>query len=230
MGHTIPRKGGEGMAFVVWTGVAVVAALLLFAAAMSKIRVRVRYAHSGAQDHLVVIVRALYGAYRYRLTVPSVMIRGKEILFDKKASAQITGRQKLSRLTRQTGNSVFQYGRQMLPWMRQVLRKVECTRFRLDFRVGTGDAVSTAIASGVLWSVYGCAVALAAESVSMKTKPHGAVEPVYGQAEFSAVWEADFSLRVGTFAASMLFGGIKATSVLKSWTQWRHGLTGPQHS
>jgi len=219
------------MGFVMWTGVAVAAVLLLLAAALSKIRVRVRYAHSGVQDHLVVIVHALYGAYRYRITVPSVMIRGKEILFDKKASAQIAVRPKLSHMTRRTANAVFKYGRQMLPWMRRVLRKVECTRFRLDFRVGTGDAVSTAIASGVLWSVYGCAVALAAEFVSMKTKPHGAVQPVYGNAEFSVVWEADLSLRVSTFVATLLFGGgIKATSLLRSWNQWRHWLNKPQHS
>jgi len=217
------------MAFVVWIGVVIVIALLLLAAALSRIRVRVRYARSSKQDHLVVIVRALYGAYRYRLTVPSVMIRGKEILFDKKSSANITGKPSLSHLTRRTGNPIFKYGRQMLPWMRNMLRKVECTRFRLDFRVGTGEAPSTAVASGVLWSIYGCAIALAAEFVTMKTKPHGAVQPVYGNAEFSVVWEADLSLRVGTFASTLLFGGIKAVPLLKSWNQWRHWLNEPQH-
>lgn len=218
------------MAFVVWVGVAAAVALLLLAVVLSKIRVRVRYAHSGAQDHLVVIVRALYGAYRYRMTVPSVWIRGKDIQFDKKASAQMTVKSKLSKTKRQSLKDTFKLGRKMLPLMRQVLRKVDCTRFRLDCRVGTGDAASTAIASGVLWSLYGCAIALAAECLTMKTKPHGAVEPVYGNAEFSVVWEADLSLRVSTIASMMLFGRLRASSLLKSWNQWRHWMKAPQHS
>ena len=218
------------MAFVVWVGVAAAAALLLLAAALSKIRVRVRYAHSGAQDHLVVIVRALYGAFRYRVTVPSVMIRGKEVLFDKKASAQMTVKSKLSSSDRRSANAVFKLGRKMLPWMKQVLRKVDCTRFRLDFRVGTGDAASTAIVSGVLWTIYGCAIALAAECLTMKTKPHGAVEPVYGGAEFSIVWEADLSIRVSAIAGMLLSGGLRASSLLQSWNQWRQWMKAPQHS
>jgi len=216
------------MAFVVGLGVVLFIAAALLAAALSRIRIRVRYARSGSQDHAVVVVRALYGAYRYRLTIPSVTIRGKQILFEKRASAHITGRPKLSHLTRRAGNAALRYGRQMLPWMKRVLRKFECTRFRLDVRVGTGDAVSTAIASGVLWSVYGCAIALAGECVKMKTSPHGAVQPVYDHAEFSLVWEADVSIRAGTFAAALLFGGIDIRTMLKSWSNWRHWWNEPQ--
>lgn len=218
------------MAFAVGIGIVLLIGLLLLAAALSRIRVRVRYARSGEQDHLTVIVHALYSAYRYRAIVPAVMIRGKEILFEKKASAEMSGRSSISHLSRRTGNAVFKYGQQMLPWLRHILRKVECTRFRLDFRVGTGDAPSTAVVSGVLWSIYGCATALAGECLNMKTMPNGAVQPVYDKPEFSAVWEADFQIRVGTFAATLLFGGIRVTALLKSWNSWRHWLNKPQHT
>ncbi|WP_123040849.1 DUF2953 domain-containing protein [Cohnella candidum] len=214
------------MAFWYYVGIAVAAVLVLLA--LSSIRIRIRYSRSGELDQLIVIVRALYGLYRYRLIVPSIMIRGLNIAYEKKSSERIAGQPKLKMPRWRLGKGLLKHWKELSPWLKDTLKKVNCTRFRLDFRVGTGDAASTAVVSGLLWSVLGCAVGAAGHLVQLKAEPHGAVEPVYHAKEFTVVWEADFQVRAGSFFMSILHLGFGSPRLRKSWRDWRNWLRGPQ--
>ncbi|MBO9597898.1 MAG: hypothetical protein J7559_08795, partial [Cohnella sp.] len=76
------------MAFWLWCA-ALAIAFLVIAAMASRIRIRVRYSRSGRLDQLVVIVQALYGLYHYQLVLPSIMLRGLNVIYGEKKKGGI---------------------------------------------------------------------------------------------------------------------------------------------
>lgn len=204
------------MAFWLWTAVAGCVLAAVGAACLSFVRVRVRYSRSGQLDQLVVIVHGLFGLFRYRLEVPTIRIVKSGVSFSvkEKTAAAGTGReqgqkgrllnkksiQRLRRLVR----DLLRSARGLKGWALTGLKKIECTRYRLDIRIGTGDAALTGTATGLCWAVLGIAEGLVARLVKLRTHPHGSVAPVYSGTELSIVWEADFRIRAGTALAHAL--------------------------
>ena len=225
------------MAFWLWIASAAAAAALV-AASLSRIKVRVRYSRSGQLDQLVVIVQALFGLFHYQILLPSIVIRGWNVVYREQREGGLPGREKQDKAKRRLGRkSVMRYIRayrsvlvstkRFKRWARRTLKKVECTRWRLDFRVGTGDAPSTAVLTGLLWTVSGCASGVASRWVTFRTSPHGEVAPNYAAAEFTAVWEADFRIRLGTFVWAVLKLGTRTLRIRKAIRAWRSWLTPP---
>ncbi|MFC5699838.1 DUF2953 domain-containing protein [Cohnella faecalis] len=226
------------MAFWLWTAIAAV--LLAFSlAAMSRIRVRVRYSRSGELDQLIVIVRALYGLVHYRLNVPAILLSGWSVVYPqsstsanpvRKSNKKAKRRVRFQTLRRYWAayRIIMLSTRQFRRWLRHTLKKVECTRWRFDIRVGTGDAALTAATAGLCWTVLGCATAVTGHYLSLRTKPNGSVVPNFSRSEFSVVWEADFRIKAGTALAagiSLLFRTAKLRKSMKAWQSW---LSGPE--
>lgn len=209
------------MALFVGLGIIVILVLLLLATLLSRIQIRVRYAGSGAEDRLIIIIRALYGAYRKQITIPSIMTRGKQMLFEQTATVKSDVSDNASPRKRRAGKALFRHRSMKLSRVRKLMKNIQCTRFRLDCRIGTGDAALTGIVSGMLWGLHSSVNALARQWLQMRTKPHGAVLPIYSGVEFSLVWETDCQIRVGTLVAALLFGGIRIASLHQSWNSWR---------
>lgn len=227
------------MAYWFWLGGTALFVVLLMMAALSRIRIRVRYSRSGKLDELVVIARALYGVFHYRAVVPAILMRSRNLVIERKTTMEIAGMQRTGeadvpvglekmRRTWAAYRGILHATRHFRSWMRQTLKKVECTRFRLDMRIGTGDAASTAIASGILWILYGCVIGVAGNTVTLKTNPYGAVEPVYQGAEFSLVWEADFQLRLWDAVWSMLKLGARTAKIGQAIRSWRRWIADPE--
>jgi len=227
------------MAFWFWLalGVILLAALVLLVS-MSSVRIRVRYFQSGGHGRLTVVVRGLYGLVRYRVEIPDVVRRVRTFFFanDSPQPAASAARSKPNWLRKIKAMRRKMKNARPLAWtlpplVRRGLKKVSCTRFRLDFRIGTGDAASTAVLCGLLWTVYGCLVAALAAFVRMKARPHGEVVPEYRAAEFSIVWEADFKFRAGPLMAAALRAMLRQAppgKILKEWKKWRSLDTRPQ--
>jgi len=223
------------MAFWLWIACAVAAAAIA-AALLSSIRIRVRYSRSGRLDQLVVVVQALYGLFRYQLLFPSIVVRGWNVVYKEKAKEGLTGKKERNerkagersvrryfRAYRSVRTSTYRFNR----WARRSLKKVECTRWRMDVRVGTGDAASTATAVGLLWALSGCATGLASTLLSFRAPARGEVEPNYKAPEFTLVWEADFRLRFGTLLWAVLRLGTNTIRIGKAIRAWRALLAPP---
>jgi hypothetical protein len=110
------------------------------------------------------------------------------------------------------------------------MKKVECTRWRLDFRAGTGEAASTAVVTGLLWAITGFASGAAGQLITLKTSPHGNVVPNYATTEFSVVWEADFRIRVSTALAAGIKLGKNTIHLRKALRAWRIFISGPNET
>lgn len=222
------------MAFWLLLGVVALIGMLLLVAALSRVRVRVRYSRSGKCDRLAVTIRALFGAFRYQTVVPSIWIRGSQILYTRQTTANIAGEPRRAeegwRVSIRVYKVLYKMWRQLKPQVSRLLKQVECTRFRLDFRAGTGDAPSTAMLCGLLWFAYGLALGWAGRTMRLKTKPHGAVEPEFNGKEFSVVWEADFRIRVVALVWSALKIGFLVLWQRSLWRKWRGLRRGVQQA
>ncbi|WP_372629146.1 DUF2953 domain-containing protein [Cohnella sp.] len=225
------------MAFWLWIALAVAAAAIV-AAMFSQIKVRVRYSRSGKLDQLVVIVQALFGLFRYQILLPSIAIRGWNMVYAEHREGGFPGKENETGTRRTLGRktvlrdlrayrSVLVSTKQFKRWARRTLKKVECTRWRLDFRVGTGDAASTAVLTGLLWAVSGCATGVADRLISLRTSPRGEVTPNYSSSEFTVVWEADFRIRLATAVAAFIKLGKRTVRIRKAIRAWRSWLTPP---
>ncbi|MFC5403864.1 DUF2953 domain-containing protein [Cohnella soli] len=227
------------MAFWLLFACAVVIALIAIAC-VSRIRVRVRYSRIGELDQLVVIVQALYGIVSRQVVVPTLKLEKRGIVYAEKPKGEIAGSQgQQSAKKRMFGIGTLKRNRKALKtimrsttrfkrWAKYALKKIECTRWRLDFRVGTGDAVSTAIVVGLLWAVSGCATGAASHFLRLKTVPHGEVVPNYSTKEFAVVWEADFAIRMGSAFAAVMKLGFRTIRIGKAIRAWRTWMAPPE--
>lgn len=231
------------MAFWLWllwiAGTIVVVCFI--AALFSRIRVRVRYSRSGHLDQLVVVTQALYGLFHYQIILPTIVIRDWSVIFREKSVGGLPGGHNQKKKRRFIGRgTILRYARayrtlllstkKFRRWARQSMKKVECTRWRLDFRVGTGDAASTAVVSGLLWAISGCASGVAGQYITLKTSPQGQVATNYSAPEFTVVWEADFRIRLGTALWVILKLGTKTIQLKKAIRAWRNWLSGPKEA
>jgi hypothetical protein len=236
-GHTTPRKGGGRMAFWLLLALAIVVVVIV-AIWLSRIRVRVRYSRSGRLDQLVIMIQAAYGLIHYRIIMPSIVIHGLSVVFGEKKMGEVPGSQFKEQGKRKIGRgTIRRYGRayrfllksthQFKPWARETLKKVECTRWRLDFRVGTGDAASTAVLTGLLWAVSGCASGVAGQFITLKTSPQSEIAPNYSAIEFTVVWESDFRIRFGKAILSILKLFVRTVHLRTALRAWRHLTVDP---
>ncbi|MDG0813148.1 DUF2953 domain-containing protein [Cohnella rhizosphaerae] len=204
------------MVFWYWAAAACLLSAVV-AACSSFVRFRIRYSRSGKLDQLIVIVHALFGLFRIHVEVPTIQISKTGLSYHVKEQTEATGAgqtapktgkrlinlrglQRLRLAVREMLVSV----RELKGWMFDGLRKIECTRYRMDIRIGTGDAASTAVATGLCWTFMGIATGALDRFFRLKTRPHGQVKPVYAGVELSVVWEADFRIRAGAVLAHAL--------------------------
>jgi hypothetical protein len=226
------------MAFWLWLalciGIVVVACALL-----SRIHVRIRYSRSGRLDQLVVVIQAIYGLFHYQILLPSIVIKGWNVIYREKRTGGLTGNDDSNQKERMIGKgtirryikayrTILQSTKQFKRWTRQSLKKVECTRWRLDFRVGTGDAAATAVVTGLLWAVAGCASGVAGQLITLKTSPQSQISPNYSTEEFTVVWEADFRIRMGNVMWSIIKLGTRTIQLGRALRAWRNSLASPK--
>ena len=223
------------MAFWFWLAVAAAVAAAFLAAMLSSVRIRVRYSHSGKFDQLIVIVKALYGLIRFRAVVPSIMVRGCGIVYrqlnagmGKKEDERNSIDRRSLRRYRRAFRSLELSTRSFRRWMVETMKKVECTRWRMDITVGTGDAALTGAAAGLFWAILGCAIAATGHFMKLRTHPHGEVKPVFAREEFTVVWEADFRIALGTMTLAGLKLMTRIVSPAKLYRAWRTWTAAPE--
>jgi branched-subunit amino acid ABC-type transport system permease component len=226
------------MAFWLWLALAVVFAIIV-ALLFSHIRIRIRYSRSGQLDQLVIVIQAAYGLFHYQIILPSIVIRGWSVVYGEKRMGGVPGSQIKEKKKRMIGrrtirryvkayHTILKTTRQFKRWARETMKKVECTRWRLDFRVGTGDAATTAVVTGLLWAVSGCASGVAGQFITLKTSPQSEIAPNYSATEFTVVWEADFRIRVSTIIGSFLKLGMRMVHFRVAMRAWRILMSSPK--
>jgi hypothetical protein len=233
------------MAFWHW-GILAAAALLLAVILVmaSFVKIRIRYSRTGTLDQMIVVVHALYGLVRFRQVLPSFSVRSWHVIYVEKkhvALSGLFGSGQSSNKKRKFGihamlrysrayRNVVKSTRQFHQWVRQALKKIECTRWRLDVTVGAGEAAGTAVLTGLLWAAAGCASGVAGHFLKLTGSPKSRIEPNFARKEFTVVWEADFRIRAFSVCFSVFRLGTRTIRIAKAMRAWHMWLTPPKEA
>jgi len=131
--------------------------------AFGRLSVRLEYQRQGRDDHLFLEVAALWGLFRYRVTVPVLGVRmaaggiprvNFEVATgDKREVTETCFTQFMTvfRLLQYFGRLYTRYRQAFL----YLWHRLRVRRFAWHTLLGTGDPASTGVTCGLLWSVKG---------------------------------------------------------------------------
>ncbi|MBB3109234.1 hypothetical protein FHS18_001286 [Paenibacillus phyllosphaerae] len=214
--------------------------LLLTAVLLSRLVVRGIVSRIGEDDHVELRIRGLMGLVNYHWELPIMrftsLSKGVEMKQEKTStnmggdSEQIS-KEKVDKETiiKQIDwmRVLLQQTDQLLGWVRITLNHVHLTDWRWRSAVGTGDAMWTAMLTGMAWTVKTTAIGVISQLIRLKTEPKVTVEPVYAKAHFSTEWHFSAHIRLGyaIFAGvHLLYRMRKARGILRGLVGWQRIL------
>ncbi|WP_185955987.1 DUF2953 domain-containing protein [Melghirimyces algeriensis] len=183
--------------------------IILMIFPLTSVRIQVRYWRKEEKDHLEVYVRLFWGLIRFKSTLPSFRLDQTGVSFwreqdtrqvsDAKKKGRISlknikqFRAKLSRIRRQ----IASFNHITLEVSRRFLRHVVCERLRWDTSVGTGDAASTGVLTGVIWGVKTSLVGFAGSYIRWACPPRLNVQPLFNNDKVETTLDSIIRFRIG---------------------------------
>ncbi|MFC5650864.1 DUF2953 domain-containing protein [Paenibacillus solisilvae] len=182
--------------------------LLLIIVAMSPVVIRGHVKRIGDDDDADLRIRALLGIVNYHWKLPIVKLKGMGMEFKREMTAENMGgsqqdtsnnhvNAKTIMKSIDRAKMMLKHTDNLLGWVRITLGHVQLTEWRWKTKVGTGDAMWTAMITGMVWSVKTTSIGVISQLIRLMADPKLAVEPVYEKAHFSTE---------GNFTAKIRFG------------------------
>lgn len=198
--------------------------LLLAIAMLSPIVITAQYAKQGKNDEMEIRVKGLFGLLSYKLKVPVMKWQGASLQVEEDsrgigvginswkhneedidAEKVVSGIEKFKDALRLTRN--------MKEWAKRTLAKVKLVEWRWSTSVGTGDAMWTAMATGLVWSVKSSIIGLLSQLVQLKAQPVMSVNPEFARPAFSTEWMCIAKIRFGY----AILAGLQLLVRMKKW-------------
>lgn len=189
-----------------------------------------RYISNEKEDHLDISMKALYGLWKFTITMPAFQLKwdeGPELEIEQKTEA---GTGSVIEGKHQVRFHYWQEGffRRLWPQIPIILFKLEkiksnfyrgihCTALNWHLEIGFPDPVKTALVTGSLWAITGSFLARLCRQVTMDTDhPHIKIVPQFQKPGFSCRLHCIFNLRMG----HIIIAGLK---LLRSFQYTRRG-------
>lgn len=162
----------------------------------------------GNNDDAEIKVKALYGIIRYRYKVPIIQFTGNSVQMKEQVSKtgagintwkQFSDEINADKVVSAIDNMklILKMTRDLTGWVRQTLTKVRLVEWNWSTTVGTGDAMWTAMATGLVWSVQTSILGLLSQMVKLNAEPQMNVQPIYQQPSFTTEWSCIAQIRFG---------------------------------
>jgi hypothetical protein len=208
---------------------AIVTVLLL-----SRVRIDFTASRVKDNDHITVIVRALFGLFRYRVHIPTIDFRNLAdgIMVKHKANSNALPGAAVTDKTHIDREWVMQFYDRMqiivknifnlMEWTKDTLAHVECTYVRWHTRVGIGDAPETAVVTGLLWGVKSSLLSFVMGRICLKAQPDVQVVPQYNQQLFATDLACKAQIRLGYVLKAgvrLAVRMMRGQGNLKTWQQ-----------
>lgn len=182
------------------------------------------YRRSGNKDDAAFTVQLLYGLIKYRVKVPFVRFTGKSLQLKEYISTRSAGQsdshkqreeidaERVARIIDQY-KQLLDMTRDFTGVVRHALERVDVQRLQWTTSVGTGDAMWTAMATGLVWSIKTSAIGLLSQVVQLKSKPELKVNPLYDRPAFTTDWSCIAQIRFGY----AILAGLQLFIRMKKW-------------
>ncbi|MBM7564439.1 DUF2953 domain-containing protein [Paenibacillus sacheonensis] len=196
--------------------------LLLLAIALSPVVIRGRIKRVGEDDDAELRIRALFGVVHYHWQLPEMKVQGLGMELKRELTAEnIGGSDSSVKKSSVNASSIVQsinwthallrHTDDLLGWVRRTLNHIRITEWKWTSAVGTGDAMWTAMLTGMAWSAKTTVIGVLSQLIRLQTDPEMTVQPVYQQAYFST--EGQFTAKVSFGYA--IFAGIMLAVKMK---------------
>ena len=194
--------------------------VLLILILFSEVRVRVLFKKDDQDDMLEINLRLFYQLIRINKKIPMIKLESAEegIKYQSETNAQATdaSAEKTSeKKNRITGHKLLEWRKQLkqilnqvrdlYPELKKFLKHVQIDKYQWESIIGTGDAVNTAVLTGVIWGLKGSLLGLITAYVKLAPKPFIKVIPEYSKEIFQSRFECILRFRVGY----LIFTGIR---------------------
>lgn len=110
-------------------------------------------------------------------------------------------------------------------WLLSLLRKVKLYKWTWHSRAGTGEAMSSAISCGMLWSVKGYLFGSLSRHVQVMDRPDVRIEPSFQQARFETRWSCIVKVKVAHLLVAGILLLFHIPSLKRSVHLWRMLVT-----
>ncbi|WP_449537253.1 DUF2953 domain-containing protein [Ferdinandcohnia sp. Marseille-Q9671] len=198
---------------------------LILLIAITKLTVYVQANHSQNNNQIKIRFSIWFGLIRYTITIPngkddkdtSDIERKKETQTDriskkkeKKKKHPIKDFLAYAHDSKVILNRVVD----LIPIIKDFLKKVTITKFEWHSQIGTGDAAQTGIVTGVGWSIKGTIVGVISHYLNLKVHPDYSITPYFQHTVSETKLGCMFHFRIG----QAMVAGIRLVK------KWRGGL------
>lgn len=182
--------------------------LILIMVLSSQVVIKGHLRRFGHNDDAEVNITALFGIIRYTLKVPIIQFTGTSVQLKEEVSKTSAGINTWKEFNEDIDadkvvsavhkfKHLLQMTRNLTGWARKTLTKVRLLEWNWNTSVGTGDAMWTAMSTGVVWSVKTSIIGLISQMVKLKTQPKMNVQPIYQRTAFTTEWSCIAQIRFG---------------------------------
>ncbi|MGM0903366.1 MAG: DUF2953 domain-containing protein [Bacillota bacterium] len=182
---------------------------LLIIVILTNVKIHIDYYHGKDNDHLTFMMKAWGGMIKYKKEIPVIKIDddSPEVVLKEKTKMgpkeETTNAEENSFDKQDLVNSLNDtkallehvFGMHIL--IRKLLSKVKIKKFEWHTGVGIGDAASTAILCGAIWSVKGAILGLISNYMRLTVRPVLTVTPNFQQFASQIKLKCIFQIRVG---------------------------------
>lgn len=196
---------------LVWMILFGVILIILILFPFTSVRIHLIYRRKAERDHLEFRFRLFFGWIRFRVRVPSLQLRGAEMTVRSKEKGNVPGsgtRHQKSRITwrgirkmrhkfAQLQQRIVQLNEVLLETGRRFMSRVVCERLEWETFIGTGDAASTGIVTGIVWGVKYTLIGFAGSHIRWEKAPQIEVQPLFNSERIETCLESIFRFRIG---------------------------------
>jgi hypothetical protein len=195
----------------------ILAAIILFFIIIffSSIIIVIDFSHRKDDDHFKVQLR-LWKFIRYTINLPMIKVEEDQpnIEYKKQSSSGNTEHIKVTPKDIRERLSDFQELLEHVAGMNKIIKKflktIRIKKFEWHTMVGLGDAASTGVLTGAVWTIKGGILALLSHYMRMTAKPNYSVVPSFQIPASQTFLTCMFKMRIG----NAILTGFK---VLKYW-------------
>jgi len=149
------------------------------------------------EDYILIKIVGLYGLFKIKIVLPQVgKVQQDSEISENKQSGRWEWDPDVAIAKYQQWHAALQMVHDMRGRFKRVLSKGILTEWKWYSYVGTGDAMTTAMTCGLLWSVKGMIFGKLSGLVRVKESPVVKIEPIYQTSFFATEWSCLVTMKL----------------------------------
>lgn len=208
--------------FKIIAWILIVLFLFIFISLFTKLTIDLTYKFDPNDQRLVVLIKALFGLIRIRMDIPELNDTNTEKQKSEKTDPSLD--KNFTDIDSIDEDEALKAYRPIKYWMKNMnelykvvkksLKKVRITQLVWKSAIGTGNAATTGIISGVGWSFKGTVIGMLSYYFSLKVQPQLEIRPIFNRKISNTYVKCIFQVRAG----QAILAGLK---IFKLWKKMK---------